>query len=167
MVWMFCGLSLLLCLPASHRTPKRVHAVTVLCSLNILCGQLFHDAGRHTISFLGNHQPTGHELTARINLLPVKKPDASLERNIHEIEKKRTRDEGKVFEQVGVYCFRFKLELRNQCMGRQNLKWRSWQKSSRMKLRCSGHASARFACGMQFLGARRRLRVTLMRVSTH
>lgn len=57
-------------------------------------------AGRHAISFLGSHQPTGHELTARINLLPVKKPDASLERNIHEIEKKRTRDEGKVFKQA-------------------------------------------------------------------
>jgi len=57
-------------------------------------------AGRHTPSFLGSHQANGHELTARINLLPVKQPDASLERNINEIEQKRTRDEGKVFKQA-------------------------------------------------------------------
>lgn len=57
-------------------------------------------AGRHTPSFLGGLQPTGHELTARINLLPVKQPDASLERNINELEQKRTKDEGKVFEQA-------------------------------------------------------------------
>lgn len=57
-------------------------------------------ADRHTPAFLGGHQLVGHELTARINLLPVKQPDASLERNIDDIERKRTRDESKVFEQA-------------------------------------------------------------------
>jgi len=57
-------------------------------------------AGQHTPSFLVSHQPTGHELTARINLLPVKQPDASLERNIKEIERKRTKDEGQLFKQA-------------------------------------------------------------------
>ena len=101
-VWMFCGLSLFHCLPASHRTPKRVRSVIVLCSPNVVF-LLFHDAGQHTPSFLVSHQPTGHELTARINLLPVKQPDASLERNIKEIERKRTKDEGQLFKQVGIY----------------------------------------------------------------
>jgi hypothetical protein len=103
MVWMSGGLLLFHCLPASHRKPKRVRAVIVLCSPNILCCAFFHDAGRHTPSFLGRHQENCHELTARINLLPVKQPDASLERNINEIEQKRTRDEGKVFKQVSVH----------------------------------------------------------------
>lgn len=63
----------------------------------------FHFVARHNPAFLGGHQLVGHELTARINLLPVKQPDASLERNIDDIERKRTKDESKVFEQVGVY----------------------------------------------------------------
>lgn len=66
------------------------------------CCQLSHFVARHTPVFLGSHQLAGHELTARINLLPVKQPDASLEQNIDDIERKRTRDESKVFDQVGV-----------------------------------------------------------------
>lgn len=45
-------------------------------------------------------KPGGHELTARINVLPTSSPDPSLERKVQEIEDKRTRDEGKLFQQA-------------------------------------------------------------------
>lgn len=45
-------------------------------------------------------EPGGHELTARINLLPVSSPAASLESHIKDIERKRTRDEGNIFRQA-------------------------------------------------------------------
>lgn len=44
--------------------------------------------------------PGGHELTARINLLPIASPDASLEQHIKAIERKRSRDEGSLFKQA-------------------------------------------------------------------
>ena len=50
--------------------------------------------------------------------LPVKQPDASLERNIDDIERKRTKDESKVFEQVGVYigfCTNFSAQIVRMC----------------------------------------------------
>lgn len=42
----------------------------------------------------------GHELAARVNVLPIAAPEASLETNIEKIEQKRTTDEGKLFEQA-------------------------------------------------------------------
>lgn len=93
-------------LPVSHKKNKQVLAVFLLRLPCGPCCQLSHFVARHTPVFLGSHQLAGHELTARINLLPVKQPDASLEQNIDDIERKRTRDESKVFDQVGVdICF--------------------------------------------------------------
>ena len=42
----------------------------------------------------------GHELTARINLLPAPSPENSLELRIQEIEEKRSKDERNVFREV-------------------------------------------------------------------
>lgn len=42
----------------------------------------------------------GHELSARINILPIASPNPSLEININEIETKRASDEGKMFDQA-------------------------------------------------------------------
>lgn len=45
-------------------------------------------------------KPGGHEMTARINLLPIPSPDPTLESKIQEIENKRSKDEGAVFRQA-------------------------------------------------------------------
>lgn len=44
----------------------------------------------------------GHELTARINVLAVARPDASLEQKIDKIEEKRSKDEGNIFKQAAL-----------------------------------------------------------------
>ena len=63
---------------------------------------VFISQPRKATSFREAHgEPGGHELTARINLLPATSPDASLESRIKAIENKRTRDEGNIFKQVG------------------------------------------------------------------
>ncbi len=46
-------------------------------------------------------KPGGHELTARINILPIRSPDPSLESHVQEIEDKRSKDERNMFRQVG------------------------------------------------------------------
>lgn len=43
----------------------------------------------------------GHELTARINVLAVAKPDGALEQSIDALEDKRSKDEGNIFKQAG------------------------------------------------------------------
>jgi len=42
----------------------------------------------------------GHELTARINVLPLSSPASSIESRIESIERKRSRDEGNIFKQA-------------------------------------------------------------------
>lgn len=42
----------------------------------------------------------GHELTARINVLAVAKPDGALEQSIDALEDKRSKDEGNIFKQA-------------------------------------------------------------------
>lgn len=42
----------------------------------------------------------GHELTARIDVLPLPSPDALIESGIEAIERKRSRDEGNIFRQA-------------------------------------------------------------------
>lgn len=48
-------------------------------------------------SFHEAHGSGGHEITTRINLLPVVSADASLERSIQKLERKRSRDERALF----------------------------------------------------------------------
>jgi len=57
-------------------------------------------AGGQRAGFLEVRSRLGHELTARINLLPIGAPDSSLETNIKKIENKRTKHEGAIFEQA-------------------------------------------------------------------
>lgn len=42
----------------------------------------------------------GHEMTARINILPAPSPDPSLESSIQDMEDKRSKDEGNIFKQA-------------------------------------------------------------------
>lgn len=59
------------------------------------------DNGARVTSFREAHgEPGGHELTARINLLPAASPDASLESKIQAIEARRSRHEGDIFRQA-------------------------------------------------------------------
>lgn len=45
-------------------------------------------------------EPGGHEITARINLLPAASPDATLEQPIKRMEGQRSRHEGDIFRQA-------------------------------------------------------------------
>ena len=66
----------------------------------------------------------GHELTARINVLAVARPDASLEQKIDKIEEKRSKDEGNIFKQVRVpllVCFVLSSGALQGCVGNGGL----------------------------------------------
>jgi len=58
------------------------------------------EVGRQATQFQELRVVDGHEMTARINVLPVLQPDAALEANIRELEEKRTTHEGKIFDQA-------------------------------------------------------------------
>lgn len=61
------------------------------------------DAIREAAAFIqaqASGKPGGHELTARINVLPAHGPDASVEARIKAIEKKRSREEITIFDQA-------------------------------------------------------------------
>jgi len=78
-------------------TSFRSAVVACICgaplALFIFCRQVsVHEAGT---------QLGGHELTARINVLAVAKPDGSLEQSIDALEEKRSKDEGNIFKQAG------------------------------------------------------------------
>jgi len=45
-------------------------------------------------------EAAGHELTARVNLLPVAAPEASVTARIEKLERKRANDEKHLFEEV-------------------------------------------------------------------
>lgn len=62
-----------------------------------------HIDGLQAASFIqaqASGKPGGHELTARVNVLPAKGPDARVEGRIKAIEKKRSREETAIFDQA-------------------------------------------------------------------
>jgi hypothetical protein len=62
-------------------------------------GDAMHEAASF-IQAQASGKPGGHELTARINVLPAKGPDASAEARIKAIERKRAREENTIFNQA-------------------------------------------------------------------
>ena len=67
----------------------------------------FLDPGSQAIAFREVHSTVGNlgQQTARINVLPVVAPDASVESDIENMESKRMKDEAIVFAQAFLYLF--------------------------------------------------------------